>query len=381
MKIACTFYFLIVTCLIGFGQPYLNLHTLENENLNTIPASNEINNNPDYNLLLASTSDGDEDDEDIQDAYKGTTTLTIPYTITYFSIKHTNFYSYEEALEKLNAFLKQMDPELNKWLEIKGGYIIEHFKGFYTAKAKISGLGGVEKSTSINVVHLFCYNRFPGVYSDYMKQNFEYFNYNCKDVTETNTLYDLMCDFFKKLEKSNLDTKVNSTENNISSGSTNDIQKDIDFIKAVGNYYSEKPEKEKNQKSTAPTNTSKSAPSASSPSTNKVGNYEAELKNLNDYFKTFENGEYGYFEIANGYLIDHFKSGKYTKTLMSDVDYPVITLKKREFILPCKNKDKCVYSTNTNLYHSEITISSSVSYDTAQLIALWTNFIKAYNKK
>ena len=42
--------------------------------------------------------------------------------------------------------------------------------------------------------------------------------------------------------------------------------------------------------------------------------YKEELKKVNDFLKTFDNGYYGYLEIKDGYLYDRFPSGKYSKS-------------------------------------------------------------------
>ncbi|HMW13098.1 MAG TPA: hypothetical protein PKK18_11655 [Chitinophagales bacterium] len=111
----------------------------------------------------------------------------------------SNKTSYTEALLELNKFLKVYDKELNKSIEVSNGYIIEHFRGSYTSKAKIKDIAGVEKDDQYNVVHLYCKNNAKCVYSSYMKSDYDYFNYNCSSKEDMNTLYKLMRNFWDAL--------------------------------------------------------------------------------------------------------------------------------------------------------------------------------------
>ena len=125
---------------------------------------------------------------------------------------------YQTILEKLNSFLKSIDTELSKWIEVKDGYIIEHFRGTYTSKAKISDLEGLVKDNKYYVVHLYCKNKSNCVYSDYMKSYYDNFNYNCSSASQMNTLYDLMTEFWNHLNKeessvSSLSGKKNEDNN------------------------------------------------------------------------------------------------------------------------------------------------------------------------
>ncbi len=107
-------------------------------------------------------------------------------------------------------------------------------------------------------------------------------------------------------------------------------------------------------------------------------NYQSALKKLNDYFKTFDAGYYGYFEVKDGYLYDQFASGKYTKTPMNQLGDITVAEANRKVTISCVSGD-CTYSTYTNSYHSLLQFSQSKDFNTGELITLFKNFINAYN--
>ncbi|MEZ5038200.1 MAG: hypothetical protein R2760_12035 [Chitinophagales bacterium] len=115
-------------------------------------------------------------------------------------------------------------------------------------------------------------------------------------------------------------------------------------------------------------------------SNNKVGNYQASLQKINDYLKTFDNGYYGYLELKDGYLYDRFKSGKYCKVLMTDLDKAIEYTTSEKVIVKCKT-GKCVYSTYTDAYHEELSFSQSAYFNSKELVTLINNFIADYNNK
>lgn len=108
-----------------------------------------------------------------------------------------------------------------------------------------------------------------------------------------------------------------------------------------------------------------------------AGNYQAELKKLNDYFKTFDNGFYGYFEVKDGYLYDRFSSGKYTKTPVDQLGDVSVAEANRKVIINCKTGTDCTYSTYTDSYHAYLQFSQSADFNTGELITLFNNLISA----
>ncbi len=113
---------------------------------------------------------------------------------------------------------------------------------------------------------------------------------------------------------------------------------------------------------------------------NTNGNYQASLKKLNDYLKTFDAGYYGYLEVKDGYLYDRYKSGKYCKVLMTDLDQATEYTINEKVIIKCKT-GKCVFSTYTNSYHEQLSFSQNADFNSKELTTLINNFIADYNNK
>lgn len=101
------------------------------------------------------------------------------------------------------------------------------------------------------------------------------------------------------------------------------------------------------------------------------------LKKLNDYLKTFDNGYYGYMEIKDGYLYNRFKSGKYTKTLLSDLTEATVEIPNQKVKINCKNGKDCAFSTYTDSYHAQLSFSQSTNFNTAELITLLNDVLKS----
>lgn len=112
----------------------------------------------------------------------------------------------------------------------------------------------------------------------------------------------------------------------------------------------------------------------------KAQNYSKELKAVNDFLATFDNGYYGYLEIKDGYLFDRFKSGEHSKALISDLDVAVEEETNRKVVIKCKPAKSCVFSTYTNSYHDRMSFSQSTNFNTQKLITLLNNLITAYKK-
>ncbi|HQO89256.1 MAG TPA: hypothetical protein PKX72_04960, partial [Chitinophagales bacterium] len=102
----------------------------------------------------------------------------------------------------------------------------------------------------------------------------------------------------------------------------------------------------------------------------KAQNYSKELKAVNDFLATFDNGYYGYLEIKDGYLFDRFKSGEHSKALISDLDVAVEEETNRKVVVKCKSGKSCVFSTYTNSNHEKMSFSQSTNFNTQKLITL-----------
>lgn len=109
-----------------------------------------------------------------------------------------------------------------------------------------------------------------------------------------------------------------------------------------------------------------------------TGSYLSELKKLNDYLQTFDNGYYGFIEIKDGYFYDRFKSGEYSKTLIADLSKAEVETANQKVRIMCKSNSSCVYSTYTNSYHTQISFSQSTNFNTTILIDLLNNLLTAY---
>ncbi|MES2431758.1 MAG: hypothetical protein V4556_12535 [Bacteroidota bacterium] len=114
-------------------------------------------------------------------------------------------------------------------------------------------------------------------------------------------------------------------------------------------------------------------------SANKPGEYKTELKKLNDYLKTFDNGYYGYIEVKDGYIYNQFKSGKYNKYKMEDMEGAVIQEEYQRVIFKCKGTNKCIYSTWNDDYHEYSQfLQNYKEYNYKELADLLNNFRDAY---
>jgi hypothetical protein len=109
--------------------------------------------------------------------------------------------------------------------------------------------------------------------------------------------------------------------------------------------------------------------------------YKTQLKAVNDYLKTFDNGYYGYLEIKDGFLYDRFKDGNnYCKAKLSDLGKAYEKETSRKVELPCKGTDNCLFSTFTNQYYNSFSFSQSTDFNSNEFITLLNNLVAAYNK-
>ncbi|HOU46592.1 MAG TPA: hypothetical protein PLL99_02245, partial [Chitinophagales bacterium] len=99
-------------------------------------------------------------------------------------------------------------------------------------------------------------------------------------------------------------------------------------------------------------------------------NYQSELKKLNDYLKSFDNGYYGYIEIKDGYLYNRFKDGtNYCKSKMDNLDYAFEKEKNHKIDIICKGNNTCVFSTFTNPNYNSFSFSQNNNFNTTPLIS------------
>jgi hypothetical protein len=108
--------------------------------------------------------------------------------------------------------------------------------------------------------------------------------------------------------------------------------------------------------------------------------YKEQLKKVNDFLKTFDNGYYGYLEIKDGYLYDRFPSGKYSKSEIKYLGKAYESDPGKKVSINCIDGKDCVFSTYTDSYHESIGFSQTYSFNTSQLINLLDNLITAYKK-
>lgn len=263
----------------------------------------------------------------------------------------TSTVSYTDALVELNKFLKDYDKELNKSIEVNNGYIIEHFRGSYTSKAKIKDIAGVETDAKYNVVHLYCKNNAKCVYSDYMKSNYDYFNYNCSSASQMNTLYKLMTEFWNQLNGISSSTST--------SNSSNSSQK-----------YTESSEFLDGLKSNIDITNSGSSSSS----------YQTSLSKLNDFLKTFAKGFYIKLEVIDGYIFTRFENGYFNQFKMQDMQDAVIDEANHKVLFKCKGDIYCQTTTwkkNSN-YYSHFIDDNATYEQLVKLRDLLNTFKKDY---
>jgi hypothetical protein len=237
-----------------------------------------------------------------------------------------NTSNYQSELKKLNDYLKTFDNGYYGYFEVKDNDIYIRLKDGNYCTASINDLDKAYAIEDNKKVHLKCLN-----------------GENCMTATYTKgktvglTMYDS-----KPFNPNELIALINN------------------FLDA-----------RRGNQSVKNTNTSTLISS---------GNYQTALKKLNEYLKTFDNGYYGYLEIKDGYLYDRFPSGKYTKTLMSDLSKAEEETYKKKVRILCKNNKDCVFSTYTDSYHKQISFSQTTDFNTSELITLLNNLINTYNK-
>ena len=107
-------------------------------------------------------------------------------------------------------------------------------------------------------------------------------------------------------------------------------------------------------------------------------NYQSELKKLNDYLKSFDNGYYGYFEVKDGYIYDRFKAGKYNKFKMEDIQGAEIQEQYSRVIFKCKT-GTCIstdWKENGKEEYTQFVTNGAYNYQ--ELADLLNDFRAAY---
>lgn len=104
------------------------------------------------------------------------------------------------------------------------------------------------------------------------------------------------------------------------------------------------------------------------------------LNKVNNYLATFDNGYYGYLEIKDGYLIDHFKSNDYTKTKIDEFSGANLIDDDKIVALMCRNNKECVFSTYNNSYNKYAQFRTPGEWDRKELQMLLNNLLKIYNR-
>lgn len=298
-------------------------------------------NEPDYLKKIKNTSPVIENSSDAEDEEYGSLSDDLDKYTSNIDIMNSgsSTSAYQASLNKLNDFLKPMDAEMKKWIEVKDGYIIEHFRGKYTSKAKISDIEGIEKDEKYNVVQLNCKNKSKCVYSDYMQSYYDYFNYNCSSASQMNKVYDLMTEFWYQLTGKK--TPVKNNENLYT-----------DYY--LDNYKSD--------------------------SNSKTSGYQTSLNSLNEFLKTFDKGFYLKLEVIDGYIFTRFENGYFNQFKMQDMQDAVIDEANHKVLFKCKGDIYCQTTTwkkNSN-YYSHFIDENATHEQLVKLRDLLNAFKKAY---
>jgi len=100
------------------------------------------------------------------------------------------------------------------------------------------------------------------------------------------------------------------------------------------------------------------------------------LSNVNTYLAAFDNGYYGYIEIKDGYLINHFKSNDFTKTKIDDLAGAYLIDDNTSVALMCRNNAECVFSTYNNSYNTYAQYRTTGEWDKTELQMLLSNLLE-----
>ncbi len=235
--------------------------------------------------------------------------------------------SYQPSLKKLNDYLKTFDNGYYGYMEVKDGYLIEHFKSGNYCKASMKDLEGGIDQPQYNRVILGCKDNKKCIYSTWNTTSpyDEYIQFTTSGTFNRQELVDLL--------------------NN--------------FIGAYNN--------KSNNTSTTKTSTGK--------------NYVDALKKLNDYLITFDGDRYQGMEIKDGYIYNHYKNGNYSNAKIEDIDTAIINSTYGNIKLTCKDNKSCIYSTITKSYHEYFNFQSTTVKDLTVLAGLLNDFMSALKNK
>ncbi|HNE50430.1 MAG: hypothetical protein U0T31_01320 [Chitinophagales bacterium] len=272
----------------------------------------------------------------------------IPILLLQLSVNLSKAQDYQQILLNINNYLKTFDNGYYGYLEIKDGYLYDRFKdGSNYCKSKMEDLDYAFEKEKNHKIDIACKGNNTCLYSTFTNQRYNSFSFS--QATEFNTapLISLFNDLISAYNK-----KDNTNNKDNSSDGLDNHPSNIDLTRG----------------GTA-TSSVKKIP---------TGSYLSELKKLNDYLQTFDNGYYGFIEIKDGYFYDRFKSGEYSKTLIADLSKAEVETANQKVRIMCKSNSSCVYSTYTNSYHTQISFSQSTNFNTTILIDLLNNLLTAY---
>jgi hypothetical protein len=137
---------------------------------------------------------------------------------------------------------------------------------------------------------------------------------------------------------------------------------------------------------TVPDNKVKASPN---PPDEKVNNssvidassYQKKLDKLNAYLKTFDDGYYGYFEVSDGKLIIHLKSGMSYTAEIKNLDKAYVLDENKKIEIRCLEGKGCMAVAPNPLFVNGIIIYQSASFSSAEFIQLINNFLDACKGK
>jgi len=107
--------------------------------------------------------------------------------------------------------------------------------------------------------------------------------------------------------------------------------------------------------------------------------YEAELKRINIFLKTFDNGYYGHLAITDGTLYDYYKSGTYSKIKIDDFSIAKVVETNRKVGIFCNNKTRCVLDNSGNAF-DEMPFSTQSDFNAAQFAESLNTLIARYKE-
>jgi len=277
--------------------------------------------------------------------------FTILIVSTYLSFAQ----SYATELKKVNNYLKTFDNGYYGQLEIKDGYLYDRFKdGTNYCKGKMSEIEYAFELEKNRKVELKCKGTDLCVYSTFTGANYNTFTFSQSTDFNSSDLITLLNNLVKAYNK-------NPTKKNKEAEEYGSLQDDLDKYKSNIDIM--------NSGITSSTKQSTS------------GNYQTELKKLNDYLKTFDNGYYGYWEVKDGYIYDRFKAGKYNKFKMEDMEGAIIQAEYSRVIFKCKTGDCISTDWKPNGKEPYTQFTQNGAYNYKELADLLNNFRDAYLAK